>query len=130
MGDPTKSHTSLHTMEELLDTLIPIFLYSILSNMITLIRKLLTGLNSMLVKPSLLLEETILEELEISNILKNIPEVLILSILKIPTEKLSAQDLVMYLLSPKEKILGYPLNKVKDVIIPLSKKEKEKDLFD
>jgi len=84
----------------------------------------------MLVKPSLLLPVTILEELEISNILKNIPEVLILSILKIPTEKLSAQDLVMYLLSPKEKILGYPLNKVKDAIIPLSKKEKEKDLFD
>jgi len=71
-----------------------------------------------------------LEELVLFNILKNTLEVLILSTLKTLTEKLSAQDLEISLLSPKEKKIGLMLNKEKDVIIPLSKKEKEKDLFD
>jgi len=98
--------------------------------MILLIKKSLIGLNSTMDNKFSLLQETILEELELSNILKNIQDPLILYILKILTQNLSLPEVETFLSLEKEKIVGFQSKKKKVFIIMLLKKEKEKDLSD
>jgi len=81
--------------------------------------KSLISLNLKWVTKLILPEETILEESELLHILKNIQDLLTLSILEMLTKILSLPEEVTFSLLEEERNLGSPYQKIKVSIIPL-----------